>query len=131
MLVHAKATRRASAAFAATCLCTVATPAPGQNLNEILNQLQGMAQSENIKRVQAEWNKLPQSEMACVNQKLSDRGDTIARAPGNPALRCTRNGASVAMHACLPCSVAGSALRRGEALPTCCRDSCPGRARTG
>jgi hypothetical protein len=77
MLVHAKATRRASAAFAATCLCTVATPAPGQNLNEILNQLQGMAQSENIKRVQAEWNKLPQSEMACVNQKLSDRGDSV------------------------------------------------------
>ena len=77
MLVHAKATRRASAAFAATCLCTLATPAPGQNLNEILNQLQGMAQSENIKRVQAEWNKLPQSEMACVTQKLSDRGDNV------------------------------------------------------
>jgi hypothetical protein len=36
-----------------------------------------MAQSENIKRVQAEWNKLPQSEMACVNQKLSDRGDSV------------------------------------------------------
>jgi hypothetical protein len=77
MLVHAKATRRASAAFAATCLCAVATQAPGQNLNEILNQLQGMAQSENIKRVQAEWNKLPQSEMACVTQKLSDRGDSV------------------------------------------------------
>jgi type IV secretory pathway VirB10-like protein len=77
MLVHAKATRRASAAFAGVCLCALATPAPGQNLNEILNQLQGMAQSENIKRVQAEWNKLPQSELACVTQKLSDRGDNV------------------------------------------------------
>src|SRR2546430_3240692 len=76
MLGHTKA-RRAVAVASGICFCGLAIPAPGQNLNEILNQLQGMAQSENIKRVQAEWNKLPQSEMACVNQKLGDRGDSV------------------------------------------------------
>ena len=77
MLVHAKALRRTIAVLIGITLCGVATPSPAQNLNDILNRLQGMAESENIKRVEAEWNKLPQSERGCVNQKLGDRGDSV------------------------------------------------------
>jgi len=77
MLVHAKALRRTIAVLIGITLCGVATPSPAQNLNDILNRLQGMTQSENIKRVEAEWNKLPQSELGCVNQKLGDRGDSV------------------------------------------------------
>jgi hypothetical protein len=77
MLVHAKATTRASAAFAGICFCGLATPSPAQSLNDIINELQGITQSGNVKRVESEWNKLPQSELACVTQKLSDRGDSL------------------------------------------------------
>jgi hypothetical protein len=55
-------------------------PSFAQDLNDIINQLSGKARSEIARiarRAESEWNKLPQSERTCVNQKLSERGDSV------------------------------------------------------
>lgn len=57
--------------------CAVSMPSFAQNLNEILNQLQGIAQPEMAKRAESEWSRLPKTERACVNQKLGERGDSV------------------------------------------------------
>ena len=48
---------------------------PAQNLND--NRLPAVAQSEIANLAESEWKKLPQTELACVNQRLRERGDSV------------------------------------------------------
>jgi hypothetical protein len=69
--------RAAIAVLASIFLYGIPIPSLAQNLNDIINQLPGIARSEIAKRAESEWNRLPQSERTCVNQKLIERGDSI------------------------------------------------------
>src|SRR5713226_5101405 len=55
-----------------------ATAAFAQNVNDIIDRVQGIVQSTVTKAAQSEWGKLPQPEFSCVNQKLQERGESIA-----------------------------------------------------
>src|SRR6202011_1900212 len=72
--------RAVIAVLASISFCGVPMPSFAQDLNDIINQLSGKARSEIARiarRAESEWNKLPQGERTCVNQKLSERGDSV------------------------------------------------------
>jgi hypothetical protein len=72
--------RAVIAVLASISFCGIPMPSFAQDLNDIINQLSGKARSEIARiarRAESEWNKLPQSERTCVNQKLSERGDSV------------------------------------------------------
>ena len=48
-----------------------------QNLDDIINRLPAIAQSGIAKFSEAEWKKLPQTELGCINQKLREQGDSV------------------------------------------------------
>ena len=62
-------------------LCGLPTAPFAQDLQDIIKRLPGplpgIAQTAIAKVAEAEWNKLPQNERACVTQKLRGRGDGI------------------------------------------------------
>src|ERR1700730_1608624 len=72
--------RAVIAVLASIPFCGIPIPSFAQNLNGITKQHSGKARSEiarSIRRTESEWNKLPQSERICVNQKLSERGESV------------------------------------------------------
>jgi hypothetical protein len=72
--------RAVIAVLASISFCGIPMPSFAQDLNDIINQLSVKARSEIARiarRAESEWNKLPQSERTCVNQKLSERGDSV------------------------------------------------------
>ena len=72
--------RAAIAVLASIFFCGIAIPSFAQNLNGIIKQHSGKARSEiarSVRRTESEWNRLPQGERTCVNQKLSERGDSV------------------------------------------------------
>lgn len=48
-----------------------------QNANDVINLFGVIAQSAIAQKTQAEWRKLSQSELACVNQNLRQRGSDL------------------------------------------------------
>jgi hypothetical protein len=52
--------------------------AGAQNLDDIINQLPAIAQSGIARLAEAEWKKLPAAELDCVEQRLRERGDSMA-----------------------------------------------------
>ena len=54
-----------------------ASAAAAQSIDDIINRLPAIAQMGVAKFVESEWNKLPQAELACVTQKLRQRGDSV------------------------------------------------------
>ena len=72
--------RAVIAILASISFCGIPIPSFAQNLNGIIKQHSGKARSEiarSVRRTESEWNRLPQGERTCVNQKLSERGDSI------------------------------------------------------
>jgi predicted transcriptional regulator len=72
--------RAVIAVLASISFCGIPIPSFAQNLNGIIKQHSGKARSEiarNVRRTESEWNRLPQGERTCVNQKLSERGDSV------------------------------------------------------
>jgi hypothetical protein len=72
--------RAVIAVLASISFCGIPMPSFAQDLNDIINQLSVKARSEIARiarRAESEWNKLPQSERTCVNQKLSERGESV------------------------------------------------------
>src|SRR3984893_14851909 len=72
--------RAVIAVLASIPFCGIPIPSFAQNLNGIIKQHSGKARSEiarSIRRTESEWNRLPQGERTCVNQKLSERGDSV------------------------------------------------------
>ena len=72
--------RAVIAVLASISFCGIPIPSFAQNLNGIIKQHSGKARSEiarSVRRTESEWNRLPQGERTCVNQKLSERGDSV------------------------------------------------------
>jgi hypothetical protein len=72
--------RAVIAVLASISFCGIPIPSFAQNLNGIFKQHSGKARSEiarSVRRTESEWNRLPQGERTCVNQKLSERGDSV------------------------------------------------------
>ena len=87
--------RTVIAVLASISFCGIAMPSFAQNINDIINQLPGLDR-EIVRRVESEWNRLPRSEQACINQKLSEHGDSVQ---------------SLARHAILPSDTRVADLR--------------------
>jgi len=70
---------------------------PGNTRSAITKFLKPERKSDTTKSVKAEWNKLPQAELDCINQKLGERGDNVdslsrrAILPNDPRLDDIRN----------------------------------------
>jgi len=70
---------------------------PGNTRSAITKFLKPERKSDTTKSVKAEWNKLPQTELDCINQKLGERGDNVdslsrrAILPNDPRLDDIRN----------------------------------------
>ena len=70
---------------------------PGNTRSAITKFLKPERKSDTTKFVKAEWNKLPQAELDCINQKLRERGDNIdslsrrAIHPNDPRMDDIRN----------------------------------------
>jgi hypothetical protein len=81
--------------LACAFLLGTAPVAVGQNLND--GKLLAIAQSGIATLADSEWNKLPQTELDCVNQKLRERGDSVQSlaqrgiVPGDPRVVDTRS----------------------------------------
>lgn len=69
--------RAVIAVLACISFCEIAMPSFAQNLNHIIKQHSGKARAESARRTESEWNRLPQGERTCLNQKLSERGDSV------------------------------------------------------
>jgi hypothetical protein len=72
--------RAVIAVLASISFCGIPIPSFAQNLNGIIKQHSGKARSEiarSVRRTESEWNRLPQGERTCVNQKLNERGDSV------------------------------------------------------
>jgi hypothetical protein len=72
--------RAVIAVLASISFCGIPIPSFAQNLDGIIKQHSGKARSEiarTVRRTGSEWNRLPQGERTCVNQKLSERGDSV------------------------------------------------------
>jgi hypothetical protein len=72
--------RAVIAVLASISFCGIPIPSFAQNLNGIIKQHSGKARAEiarSARRTESEWNRLPQGERTCVNQKLSERGDSV------------------------------------------------------
>jgi len=72
--------RAVIAVLASISFCGIPIRSFAQNLNGIIKQHSGKARSEiarSVRRTGSEWNRLPQAERTCVNQKLSERGDSV------------------------------------------------------
>jgi hypothetical protein len=54
-----------------------ASVAAAQSVDDIINRLPAIAQMGVAKFVESEWSRLPQAELACVSQKLRQRGDSV------------------------------------------------------
>src|SRR6516164_5716080 len=50
---------------------------PGNTRSAITKFLKPERRPDTTKSVKAEWNKLPQNELDCINQKLGGRGDNV------------------------------------------------------
>jgi hypothetical protein len=48
-----------------------------QSRSNVPKRAQGGVQSAAVKAAESEWNKLPTDELACANQKLTARGDSV------------------------------------------------------
>jgi hypothetical protein len=68
---------RSTASLVALFLCTIATPTFAQSPSEIINYFQNLIHSTNVKGAQSRWSKLPETETACVNQMLQERGESL------------------------------------------------------
>jgi hypothetical protein len=77
------------ALIASIFLLAIASQAFAQSVDDLLNWVPGNSRSaitkflkperksDTTKSVKAEWNKLPQAELDCINQKLGERGDNV------------------------------------------------------
>jgi hypothetical protein len=63
------------AALAASCSAVYA-----QNVNDIMRLLGGMAQNAIAQAAYSQWQKLPQNELACIDQYLRQRGTNLQTA---------------------------------------------------
>ena len=54
-----------------------ATRSYAQSQYNVPKRVQGVSQSAAVKAAESEWRKLPPNELACANQKLTARGDSI------------------------------------------------------
>jgi hypothetical protein len=64
-------------ALASAFLLGTAPLTLAQNLND--DQLLAIAQSGAAKFAESEWQKVPPTELDCINQKLRERGDSVNR----------------------------------------------------
>ncbi len=78
-----------------------------QNLGDIINQLPAIAQSGIAKLSEAEWKKLPQTELDCLNQKLRERGDSVQSLARRGVLPFDSRAAEIRSQ-CRPSSAAAS-----------------------
>jgi hypothetical protein len=69
--------RTGLAVLASAFVCGFATTASAQSINSMINRVEGMMHSAVAKAAHYEWNKLPKDDLACVAQKLTERGDSI------------------------------------------------------
>lgn len=65
------------AVLASALLFGSATELFAQNFNDYMNRFSDMARARRAKLVESEWRKLPPTELACINAKLQERGDSI------------------------------------------------------
>jgi hypothetical protein len=59
------------------CLSLSATAALAQSPGDIIGRIESLIHSAMGKGAQSRWSKLPESEYACVDQKLHERGDSV------------------------------------------------------
>jgi hypothetical protein len=78
-----------------------------QNLDDIINRLPAIAQSGIAKFSEAEWKKLPQTELGCINQKLRERGDSVQSLARRGVLPFDSRAAEIRSQ-CRPSSAAAS-----------------------
>jgi hypothetical protein len=66
-----------TALYISFSLVASCTSVYAQNVNDILNIFGGMMQSAIGQATQAEWRKLSQNELSCVDQALRQRGSDL------------------------------------------------------
>jgi hypothetical protein len=64
-------------ALVSTLLFGSTTELFAQNFNDYLNRFSDIARARRAKLVESEWRKLPPTELACISEKLHDRGDSL------------------------------------------------------
>jgi hypothetical protein len=69
--------KKSIASLAALFLCVAATATFAQGPGDIINRIENFVHSAVAKAAQSRWSKLPETEYACVNQKLQERGDSL------------------------------------------------------
>jgi PAN domain-containing protein len=69
--------KKSTASFAALLLCVTATATFAQSPGDIINRIENFFHSGVAKAARSRWSKLPETEYACVNQKLQERGDNL------------------------------------------------------
>jgi hypothetical protein len=68
---------RSIASLVALFLCVAATATFAQSPGDIINRIENFVHSAVAKAARSRWSKLPETEYACVNQKLQERGDSL------------------------------------------------------
>ena len=58
-------------------LCVMATAASAQSGVDIIDRVENFIHSAIAKSARSRWSKLPESEYACVEQKLQERGESL------------------------------------------------------
>jgi hypothetical protein len=66
-----------STIYALVTFAGTTTPAVAQTAGDIFNLFGGIVQSAIVQTTLAEWRKLPQNELACVDQTLRQRGSDL------------------------------------------------------
>jgi hypothetical protein len=69
--------KKSTASLAALILCVTATATFAQSPGEIINRIESFVHSAVAKAARSRWSKLPETEYACVNQQLQERGDSL------------------------------------------------------
>jgi hypothetical protein len=86
------------AVLAAALLCSIAAPQPAsaETIRSVIHRVEARVEGEifaaHVREASHEWKQLPQAELACADQVLRERGQTVeglARrgvSPSNPRL---------------------------------------------
>ncbi len=83
--------------FLIASLCSSCVSASAQNAGDIIDIFGGLVRSAQVQAIRAQWEKLPSKEIACVDQTLRQRGETLQSiilrgiAPTNPGIYDVRS----------------------------------------
>jgi hypothetical protein len=92
------------AVLAAILLCSVAAPAPASaaTVRGVIHRVEGAIFAAHVREAAREWKQLPQAELACADQVLRERGQSVEElarrgvSPSNPRLANLRKQCSAA-----------------------------------